>query len=233
MGPISVPRPPTATQMAISMELAGDISLGLMMPTCGTYRAPAMAHITADSVQIVKQNARVYCEKSISGSDGIPDSECNKVANSQEAMDKRNNTVTYTRLTGQALKDAKGAGLDAPGYAAYSKEVRISDGRTITMNPPIPIIIIPASKKIFREMTDKHWSTTATDGANSFQVQIDVTKVSEDGGTFVVMLRSTLPAATADWTPYQNWPMPFEGTYTIDTNDYARSEEHTSELQSH
>ena len=36
IGPISVPRPPTATQMAISIELAGDISLGLMMPTCGT-----------------------------------------------------------------------------------------------------------------------------------------------------------------------------------------------------
>src|SRR5262249_43287444 len=34
--PTSVPRPPTATQMAISIELAGDISLGLMMPTCGT-----------------------------------------------------------------------------------------------------------------------------------------------------------------------------------------------------
>ena len=31
--PISVPRPPTATQMAISMELAGYISLGLMIPT--------------------------------------------------------------------------------------------------------------------------------------------------------------------------------------------------------
>ena len=35
-GPISVPRPPTATQMAISMELATDISDGLMMPTWGT-----------------------------------------------------------------------------------------------------------------------------------------------------------------------------------------------------
>src|SRR5688572_9388535 len=36
IAPASVPRPPTATQMAISIELAGDISLGLMMPTCGT-----------------------------------------------------------------------------------------------------------------------------------------------------------------------------------------------------
>ena len=36
IAPVSVPRPPTATQIAISIELAGDISLGLMMPTCGT-----------------------------------------------------------------------------------------------------------------------------------------------------------------------------------------------------
>ena len=35
-GPTSVPRPPTATQIAISMELPGDISDGLMIPTCGT-----------------------------------------------------------------------------------------------------------------------------------------------------------------------------------------------------
>src|SRR3954463_5005284 len=49
-GPISVPRPPTATHTAISIELAGDISLGLMMPTCGTYSAPAMPHKMAESV---------------------------------------------------------------------------------------------------------------------------------------------------------------------------------------
>src|SRR5262249_5046674 len=36
IGPSSVPRPPSATAMAISTELAGDISLGLMIPTCGT-----------------------------------------------------------------------------------------------------------------------------------------------------------------------------------------------------
>ena len=36
MAPTNVPRPPTATQMAISMELAGVNSLGLMIPTCGT-----------------------------------------------------------------------------------------------------------------------------------------------------------------------------------------------------
>src|SRR5712671_3611195 len=34
--PISVPRPPTDTQIATSIELPGENSLGLMMPTCGT-----------------------------------------------------------------------------------------------------------------------------------------------------------------------------------------------------
>src|SRR4029453_6811231 len=50
MGPTSVPRPPTAVQIAISIEFAGDISPGLMIPTCGTYSAPAMPQITADNV---------------------------------------------------------------------------------------------------------------------------------------------------------------------------------------
>ena len=36
IGPIMVPRPPTAVQMTTSMELAGSNSLGLMIPTCGT-----------------------------------------------------------------------------------------------------------------------------------------------------------------------------------------------------
>jgi hypothetical protein len=36
IGPMRVPRPPTAVQMATSIELAGDISEGLMMPTIGT-----------------------------------------------------------------------------------------------------------------------------------------------------------------------------------------------------
>ncbi len=34
--PSSVARPPTATQIAISIEFEGCISLGLMMPTWGT-----------------------------------------------------------------------------------------------------------------------------------------------------------------------------------------------------
>ena len=36
IAPTSVPRPPTATQITASIELAGENSLGLMMPTCGT-----------------------------------------------------------------------------------------------------------------------------------------------------------------------------------------------------
>ena len=52
IGPISVARPPTAAHTAISIEAPVLISLGLMMPTCGTYSAPATPHITALSVQI-------------------------------------------------------------------------------------------------------------------------------------------------------------------------------------
>src|SRR5580704_1363100 len=48
--PASVPRPPTATQMAISTELEGCISLGFTIPTCGTYSAPASPQRTAESV---------------------------------------------------------------------------------------------------------------------------------------------------------------------------------------
>ena len=53
MGPISVARPPTAAHTAISMELAALISPGLMMPTWGTYSAPATPHIMALMVQMV------------------------------------------------------------------------------------------------------------------------------------------------------------------------------------
>ncbi len=47
-----MPRPPTATQITTSMELIGWNSLGLMMPTCGTYSAPAMPASTAENVKI-------------------------------------------------------------------------------------------------------------------------------------------------------------------------------------
>ena len=42
-----------APELIASMLSAGLISLGLMMLTCGTYRAPATAHIAADSVQML------------------------------------------------------------------------------------------------------------------------------------------------------------------------------------
>ncbi len=48
MAPYSVPRPPMATQITTSMELMGENSLGLMMPTCGTYSAPAMPAMIAE-----------------------------------------------------------------------------------------------------------------------------------------------------------------------------------------
>jgi len=55
--PYSVPRPPTATQITTSIELIGENSLGLMMPTCGTYNAPAIPASTAE-----KTNTQsLYC----------------------------------------------------------------------------------------------------------------------------------------------------------------------------
>ncbi|MCY1459486.1 hypothetical protein D9M71_769660 [compost metagenome] len=57
-GPIKVPRPPRATHTAASIELVGDISLGLMIPTCGTYSAPARPHNTALNTQTNNLNPR-------------------------------------------------------------------------------------------------------------------------------------------------------------------------------
>ncbi len=39
-----------ATQITTSMELIGENSLGLMMPTCGTYNAPATPAMIAENV---------------------------------------------------------------------------------------------------------------------------------------------------------------------------------------
>jgi hypothetical protein len=37
--------------MTTSIELIGWNSLGLMMPTCGTYKAPAIPAITAENTK--------------------------------------------------------------------------------------------------------------------------------------------------------------------------------------
>ena len=46
-----MPRPPTATQMTASIELIGANSPGLMMPTCGTYSAPATPAMIAETTK--------------------------------------------------------------------------------------------------------------------------------------------------------------------------------------
>ena len=47
--PRSAPRPPTATQMAISMDGTMPIMVGEMIPTCGVNSAPATPAMPADS----------------------------------------------------------------------------------------------------------------------------------------------------------------------------------------
>ena len=50
--PAMVPRPPTATQIAISTDGRMPIEEGLMIPTWGTNRAPAKPAIAADRAKI-------------------------------------------------------------------------------------------------------------------------------------------------------------------------------------
>src|SRR5262249_6008515 len=65
IGPSRVPRPPTATQMIISMDGRTPILAGVMMPTWGTYSAPATPASTADTTNTNSLNiAGEYPEKS-------------------------------------------------------------------------------------------------------------------------------------------------------------------------
>ena len=52
IGPSSVARPPTATQITISMDGTTSIEAGEMMPTCGTNSAPANPAIAADRAKV-------------------------------------------------------------------------------------------------------------------------------------------------------------------------------------
>src|SRR6267378_7395552 len=52
IGPIKVPRPPTATQTTASSDFSGAISLGLIIPTWGTYKVPPTAAISAHKTKI-------------------------------------------------------------------------------------------------------------------------------------------------------------------------------------
>ena len=54
MAPNRLPRPPMATQATASIELSGENSPGLMMPTWGTYSAPATP---ASMAEITKTNS--------------------------------------------------------------------------------------------------------------------------------------------------------------------------------
>ena len=51
--PYKKPLPPNATQTTISIDLIGENSPGLIIPTWGTYNAPAIPARTAEIVNII------------------------------------------------------------------------------------------------------------------------------------------------------------------------------------
>lgn len=172
---------------------------------------------TEETMVVKKSNSKVYCEKSISGSDGVPDDECNKVANSAQSMEKRNQETTYVRLKGDALEKEKDDGLDFVAYAVFAKEIRSSSGRVITLSKPLPVGILPASDGRYKDVETKTWTANASDGALSFDVAIEVSKVDASPGQAQMRIIVNIPQAANDYTLYESWPMPANATYTIDT----------------
>lgn len=176
---------------------------------------------TADTMVVKKTNSRVYCEKSISGSDGVPDDECNKVANSQQSMDKRNQETTYVRLKDDSLQKAKQDGLDYVPYAVFSQEIRAANGRVIKLSKPLPVGIMPGPAGRYKDAETKSWTANANDGTLSFDVTVQISKVSADDSTAQMRITSVISQASADFTLYESWPMPAGATYTIDVKEQS------------
>lgn len=172
---------------------------------------------TEDTMVVKKTNSKVYCDKAISGSDGVPDDECNKVANSAQSLEKRNQETTYVRLKGDALEKEKDDGLDFVPYAVFAKEIRSSSGRVIKLSKPLPVGILPASDGRYKEVETKTWTASASDGALTFEVSIEVSKIDASPGTAQMRIAVNIPQAANDFTLYESWPMPASSNYTIDT----------------
>ncbi len=172
---------------------------------------------TAESMIVKKSNSKVYCDIKISGSDGVPDDKCDEIANSAQSMEKRNQETTFIRLKGDDLKKAQDDGLDYVAYAVFAKEIRSASGRVIKLSKPLPVGILPASDGRYKDAETKSWTANASDGTVTFDVSIEVSKVSASEGQAQMRIVVTIPQAGGDFTLYESWPMPAASTYTIDT----------------
>ncbi len=179
---------------------------------------------TTEAMIVKKSNSKVYCDINISGSDGVPDDECNKVANSAQSMEKRNQETTFVRLKGDDLKKAKDDGLDHVAYAVFASEIRSSAGRVIKLSKPLPVGVLPASDGRYKDVETKTWTANASDGTLTYDVSIEVSKVSAGDGQAQMRIVVTIPQAAGDFTLYESWPMPAASTYTIDTKAQSITE---------
>lgn len=188
---------------------------------CGEMNHVTTINVTTEYTEtemiVTKSNSRVYCEIEISGSDDIPDDKCNEIANSAQNLDKRNQTTTYVRLKGDELTKANEEGLDSKPWAMFSKEIKISSGRVITLSKPLPVGVVPAPAGRYKGMETQTWNATANDGRLTFEVNVTFTKVSLDDDTAKIKVDSVIPTGFADHTIYESWPMPASATYTVDT----------------
>lgn len=172
---------------------------------------------TAEAMVVKKTNSKVYCDIKISGSDGVPDDKCDEIANSAQSMEKRNQETTFMRLKGDDLKKAQDGGLDYVAYAVFAQEIRTASGRVIKLSKPLPVGILPASDGRYKDAETKTWTANASDGAQTFDVSIEVSQVSASEGEAQMRIVVTIPQAASDFTLYESWPMPAASTYTIDT----------------
>ena len=65
IAPYKKPLPPNATQTTISIDFIGENSPGFIIPTWGTYKAPAIPANTADKVKIIILNMVVLYPKNL------------------------------------------------------------------------------------------------------------------------------------------------------------------------
>lgn len=189
---------------------------------CGDKNYPVVINVTTsysrDQMQVRKENGRVICSDKYFR-DGYPDGECEKRANSAEKLAKRNVTNTFDRLSPSEIQQAKDDGVDIVAYAVFAKSVSVSDGRNLTFSKPLPVGVVPAAKGRYKGMETKSWTANVSGGGAAFDVTVEISMVSSDSGSVDIKMTSTIPQAGDNWGMYEQWVLPSEAIYTIDTDE--------------